>query len=65
MTGTVHIYDVNTQKLLRTYSDHEGRVGALSWNSQGILSTGSKDRTILNRDLRIKENYINKIEAHK
>lgn len=65
MTGTVHLWDINTQKLVRTYSDHEGRVGALSWNNQGILSTGSKDRTILNRDHRMKEDYVNRIEAHK
>jgi len=30
-----------------------------------MLSSGSKDRTILTRDMRVRENYISKIEAHK
>jgi len=29
------------------------------------LSSGSKDRTILNRDIRQKNDYISKIEAHR
>lgn len=36
---------------------HEGRVGALAW-SPGILSSGSKDKCILNRDLREKDDYF-------
>jgi cell division cycle 20-like protein 1 (cofactor of APC complex) len=50
---------------LRTFEGHDGRVGALSWNSSYILSSGSKDRTILNRDIRQKNDYISKIEAHR
>lgn len=59
------MWDLHTQKLLRTYEGHEGRVGALSWNSAGILSTGSKDHLILNRDMRQRGEYISKIEAHR
>jgi cell division cycle 20-like protein 1 (cofactor of APC complex) len=29
------------------------------------LSSGSKDKSILNRDLRVKDHYISKIEGHK
>ena len=61
----MHVWDLHTQKLLRTYEGHEGRVGALSWNSAGILSTGSKDHLILNRDMRQRGEYISKIEAHR
>ena len=63
--GIVHLYDTQTQKLLRTYKGHYGRVAALSWNSQNMLSTASKDRSILNRDLRMKEQYVSSIVAHK
>jgi len=49
---------VNQQKLIRVYHGHEGRVGALAWSSN-MLSSGSKDRTILNRDLRAKSEFTN------
>jgi cell division cycle 20-like protein 1 (cofactor of APC complex) len=35
---------------------HEGRVGAIAWSSN-VLSSGSKDKTILNRDLRAKDDF--------
>lgn len=65
LSGVVQLWDAHTQKLLRTYQGHEGRVAALSWTNTNMLSTGSKDRTILNRDMRVKEHYISRIEAHK
>lgn len=39
-------------------------VGAISWNST-ILSTGSRDKTILHRDLRANTSFINKLIGHK
>lgn len=50
-SGDVHLWDVVKMKRLRTLSGHTNRVGAIAWNSN-ILSTGSRDKTILNRDLR-------------
>lgn len=35
----------------------------MSWNG-GILSTGSRDCSILNHDIRIKNSIINKMEGH-
>lgn len=64
-TGIVHLWDTETQKLLRTFEGHEGRVGALSWSNSHMLSSGSKDKSILNRDLRCKDPYISRIEGHK
>ena len=61
----MHVWDLHSQKLLRTFEGHEGRVGALSWNNAGILSTGGKDHSILNRDMRQRGDYISKIEAHR
>lgn len=63
--GIVHLFDTETQKLLRTFSGHVGRVGALSWSTNHILSSGSKDKSILNRDLRVKEQFISRFESHK
>ena len=60
----VQVWDVTKQKLVRVFHGHEGRVGALAWNSS-ILSSGSKDRTIQNHDLRAKEDAISCFTGHK
>ena len=50
-SGDVHLWDVVKMKRLRTFGGHTNRVGAIAWNSS-IMSTGSRDKTILNRDVR-------------
>ena len=64
--GSVEIYDVNKKKLISSYSGHKGRIGVVSWNGN-IISTGSKDCTIITRDIRCKnsnENIIIKYNGH-
>lgn len=63
-TGLVQVWDVAAQKLVRVYHGHEGRVGALAWSSSQ-LSSGSKDRSILNRDLRSKSEFTSQLLGHK
>eukprot|EP00850_Spirogloea_muscicola_P005172 SM000023S07628 [mRNA] locus=s23:497051:499181:- [translate_table: standard] len=43
---------------------HRTRVGALAWNSH-ILSSGSRDRSILQRDVRVPGDYVSKLVGHK
>jgi cell division cycle 20-like protein 1 (cofactor of APC complex) len=43
---------------------HEGRVGALAWSSS-VLASGSKDKSILTRDLREKDDYFANLNYHK
>ena len=43
---------------------HNNRVGSIAWNSN-ILSTGSRDKTILHRDPRSPNPYIQKLIGHK
>ncbi|EGV61780.1 substrate-specific activator of APC-dependent proteolysis [Yamadazyma tenuis] len=62
--GLVEIWDATKMKCIRTMSGHGSRVSALSWNEH-ILSSGSRDRSILNRDVRIEQHYVNKFEHHK
>jgi cell division cycle 20-like protein 1, cofactor of APC complex len=64
-TGVVHLWDTETQKLLRTFEGHIGRVGALSWSNSNMLSSGSKDKSILNRDIREKKMFCSRFESHK
>lgn len=43
---------------------HTARVGALAWNEH-ILTSGSRDRTILHRDVRQPEQWLRKLSGHK
>lgn len=43
---------------------HTGRVGALAWNGH-TLSSGSRDRKILQRDTRATEAYQSALLSHK
>jgi cell division cycle 20-like protein 1 (cofactor of APC complex) len=51
-------------KRLRVLHGHTNRVGAISWNSN-IMSTGSRDKTILHRDLRASTAFVSKLIGHK
>lgn len=49
--GYVQIWDVAASKKVHTLVGHSARVGALAWNGD-MLSSGSRDRLILQRDIR-------------
>uniref|UniRef100_A0A7S1T1G7 CDC20/Fizzy WD40 domain-containing protein n=1 Tax=Tetraselmis chuii TaxID=63592 RepID=A0A7S1T1G7_9CHLO len=60
----VQIWDVAKCRKLRTLSGHRNRVGTLAWSSQ-LLASGSRDRTILRRDVRAKEPFVAKLQGHR
>ncbi|TVU29477.1 hypothetical protein EJB05_21043 [Eragrostis curvula] len=62
--GQVQIWDVTRCKRTRTMEGHSMRVGALAWNSS-LLSSGSRDKSILHHDIRAQEDYVSKLTAHK
>ncbi|ORY92700.1 WD40-repeat-containing domain protein [Leucosporidium creatinivorum] len=62
--GKVHIYDAVKLKCIRTMTGHSARVGALAWND-AILSSGSHDRLIIHRDVRVAAHSVGKITAHR
>ncbi|KAK2176413.1 hypothetical protein NP493_663g00012 [Ridgeia piscesae] len=49
--GFVQIWDVAMNKRITTLDGHSARVGALAWNAD-VLSSGSRDRLILQKDIR-------------
>ncbi|CAM1321617.1 FZR1 (predicted) [Pycnogonum litorale] len=49
--GYVQVWDVIMNKRVSVLEGHSARVGALAWNGD-ILSSGSRDRLILQRDIR-------------
>nr|CAG8471669.1 12265_t:CDS:2 [Entrophospora candida] len=62
--GFVEIWDVQKSKRIRKMKGHPLRVGALAWNSY-TLSSGSRDKSIIHRDVRNKEDYTTKVIGHK
>lgn len=62
--GEVHIWDINKVKRIRVLHGHSNRVGSIAWNSS-VISTGSRDKTILNRDIRANTSLISKLVGHK
>lgn len=62
--GQTQIWDTEHLKLVRTMRGHTNRVGALAWNEH-ILSTASRDHTILHRDVRVREHSIAELKGHK
>ena len=62
--GLLLIYDTVAERRLRVMSGHTARISSLAWNAH-ILSTGSRDRTILHRDVRLPQQYLRKLTGHK
>ena len=62
--GLLLIYDTVAERRLRVMTGHSARISSLAWNAH-ILSTGSRDRTILHRDVRLPGQYIRKLTGHK
>lgn len=63
-SGEVQIWDTVKMKKFKSISGHFNRIGALAWNSN-VISSGSRDKTILNRDIRCNTPYVNKFIGHK
>ena len=64
--GYVELYDINKKKLIIRYKSHTNRVGVVSWN-KNLISSGSKDYSIITRDIRCKgneENIVCKFLGH-
>ncbi|KAL5569062.1 hypothetical protein UlMin_025637 [Ulmus minor] len=62
--GQVQVWDGTQCKRVRTMGGHQTRTGVLAWNSR-ILASGSRDRNILQHDLRVSSEFISKLVGHK
>lgn len=61
--GNTQIYEAETKKKLRTMSGHSARVSSLAWNGC-ILSSGSRDSSIVNHDVRVARHNISSFNGH-
>ena len=62
--GEVQIWDAGKCKKIRSFTGHRQRVGCMAWNHH-ILATGSRDRSILLRDLRAPSDWVAKLSNHR
>ncbi|XP_008783451.1 protein FIZZY-RELATED 1-like [Phoenix dactylifera] len=62
--GKVQIWDASRCRRIRAMEGHRLRVGALAWSSS-VLSSGSRDKSILQRDIRAQEDFVSKLMGHK
>ncbi|XP_038068651.1 fizzy-related protein homolog [Patiria miniata] len=62
--GLVQVWDSSTQKRVNTLKGHSARVGALAWNAD-MLSSGSRDRMILQRDVRTPTTPERRLAGHR
>ncbi|THH29149.1 hypothetical protein EUX98_g5038 [Antrodiella citrinella] len=62
-TGEVELWDVETQKKLRTMTGHSSQVACLSWN-QHVLSSGCGDGSIWHHDVRVAKHKVGELLGH-
>jgi cell division cycle protein 20 (cofactor of APC complex) len=62
-SNVVQLWDAAAGKAVRTMDGHSSRVGALAWNNH-ILTSGSRDTTILNHDVRVRDHIVGKMSCH-
>lgn len=63
-SGVVQVWDVVKMERIRSFGGHSQRVGSLAWGNS-LLTTGSRDNLILNRDLRCSIPYTSRLSYHK
>ena len=59
----VQLWDVEKAKQVRSLKGHSSRVGSLAWNSH-VLSSGARDGTIINSDVRARTHEIQRLQGH-
>jgi len=62
-TNATQIWDIARGAQLRSMDGHSARVSSMSWN-QHLLSTGSKDSTIVNHDVRVQGHAVSTLRGH-
>ncbi|GAY60612.1 hypothetical protein CUMW_203400 [Citrus unshiu] len=66
MDSKLQLWDAETSKLVRNLEGHHRRVATSSWNhwNSHILTSGSKEKSIINHHVRVSNNVTSRIKAH-
>jgi cell division cycle 20, cofactor of APC complex len=59
----VQLWDAGAGRQVRSMRGHAARVGSLDWNG-ATLSSGSRDASIVNHDVRLKEHAVATLAGH-
>lgn len=62
-SNAVQLWDVHAGTKVRSMDGHSARVGALAWNDH-MLTSGSRDTTIVNHDVRIQHHSVGVMRNH-
>lgn len=62
-SGATELWDVATTRALRRMDGHAARVSSLAWNSH-IVSSGSRDATIVHHDVRVRDHAVGSCRGH-
>ncbi|CAN0915968.1 Cell division cycle 20.1, cofactor of APC complex [Linum grandiflorum] len=63
MCSKLELWDVETSKCIHSLQGHTSRIAAISWNSHTVTS-GSRDKSITNHDVRAGSNPVSCITKH-
>ncbi|CAI5476807.1 unnamed protein product [Closterium sp. Yama58-4] len=58
------VWDVVKGRRVRSMGGHRVRVGAMAW-AANVLATGSRDRSVLQRDVRSPVDFVARLTAHR
>ena len=66
-SGEVQVWDINSKRKVRSLYGHQARVSSLAWNNvtPSVIASGSKDKSILVRDLRAHNQSYMKLSEHR
>ncbi|CAJ2673637.1 unnamed protein product [Trifolium pratense] len=59
----LHLFDAETSKPVRNLEGHSKRIATVTWNNR-ILTSGSRDNSIINHDVRAKKSEVLWVKAH-
>lgn len=62
-SAQTQLWDVAAQKQVRSMNGHSARVSALAWKRH-ILSSGSRDATIVHHDVRVQNHHVATLLGH-
>ncbi|CAM9492465.1 unnamed protein product, partial [Phaeothamnion confervicola] len=62
-SAQTQLWDVAVRRQVRGMDGHSARVGALGWNRH-LLSSGSRDTTIVQHDVRVRAHAVSTLRGH-
>ncbi|XP_028791174.1 cell division cycle 20.5, cofactor of APC complex-like [Neltuma alba] len=63
LSSKLQLWDAETSKAVRSLEGHDGRIATCAWNGH-ILTSGSQDKSIINHDVRARNNVISRLHGH-